>query len=154
MSARTPTIRSLRASAVRRRRAALDRRRAADDSGAMLARTTRERPLLLLAEDDEDLREALLELLDQEGYRTMTAPDGLAALEHARGERPAAAVVDVNLPGAGGRTVAEELLRRDPGIRVVLISGEHGAVAPRGAAMLAKPFRFDRLLAALRKDEG
>lgn len=109
-------------------------------------------PTVLLAEDDEDLRFAIGEVLHAEGYHTVLASSGSSALEQARSMRPDAAVVDLNLPDMTGSNLAEELVRALPDLRVVVISGEQGARAPKGTSLLAKPFAVESLLDALARE--
>jgi CheY-like chemotaxis protein len=75
------------------------------------------RLLILVVDDDHDLRELLVSLLDDEGYRTSTAVDGIDALEIARRDGPALILVDANMPrldGAGFCRTYRELVARLP----------------------------------------
>ena len=79
------------------------------------------RARLLVIEDADDTREMLKFLLEIEGYVVDTAPDGYVGLAVARERPPAAAVIDIGLPGVDGWSVATTL-RREFGNRIRLIA--------------------------------
>ena len=60
------------------------------------------RRLVLVAEDAPDIRDVLLALLDDAGYRVRTAADGLEALDVSRREGPAVILVDAGMPRLDG----------------------------------------------------
>ncbi len=68
---------------------------------------------LLVIEDQASLRANLALLLDFEGFRVLTAPDGIRGLELARSERPDLVLCDLMMPGLDGRGVVRAL-RSDP----------------------------------------
>ena len=58
---------------------------------------------VLIVEDDADLRQAVCQILEEEGYRVRSAADGaeaLAALEHER--EPCLILLDLMMPGMNG----------------------------------------------------
>lgn len=63
---------------------------------------------VLIAEDDDHMRDALQELLVSEGYRVITAEDGLEALDWMSRVSVDLVIVDILMPGLGG----PELIRR------------------------------------------
>ncbi len=75
---------------------------------------------LVLADSDALLREALAELLRQQGYEVTIAPDGLTALEQVRTGRPTYLICDVILPLVTGEQLCR-LLRQDPVLRTTRI---------------------------------
>ncbi len=113
---------------------------------------------LLLVEDDPMVREMAARGLRSGGYRVLVASGGAEALQVASQEGAALRllVTDVVLPGLDGRALADELLRRLPGLRVLFISGHAREVIGRhgvdddGAQFLAKPFTAPALLAKVR----
>lgn len=104
---------------------------------------------VLIVDDDSDIRAALEEMLELEGFLPQSALDGADALALIRrGFVPGAIVLDLMMPVMGG----EELFRMlPPALRercVVMTAGE-----PRpldGVPVLRKPFEMDALIRALR----
>ena len=76
-------------------------------------------PNILLVEDDEDLREALRDLLEDEGFEVWTAGNGREALEclRLRGG-PCVIFLDLMMPIMNGWEFYAEKAR-DPGLRTV-----------------------------------
>lgn len=70
---------------------------------------------ILVVEDDSTLRETLVYNLEQEGYQTLSAGDGEAALETIRGQQPDLVILDIMLPTLDGLAVCR-MVRRDPEI--------------------------------------
>ena len=116
-------------------------------------------PLVLCADDDEDILALLSFCLERAGFRVEQVSDGEAALAAVRELRPQVVVLDVMMPRRNGLEVLAEL-RADPGladVRVLLLSaGVQEADVGRGVAAganayLAKPFRSQELVAAVRR---
>jgi DNA-binding response OmpR family regulator len=108
----------------------------------------------LLVIDDEPLSRELLESsLSRHGYEVGIAKDGFAALAQMRGALPDLIVSDLKMPNMSGFEFLSIARRRFPQIPTIAVSGEfHPPVSPLGVladAFLAKPFRFDELLAKI-----
>jgi PAS domain S-box-containing protein len=112
------------------------------------------RSRLLVADDNADMRAYVGRLLGQH-HDCITVPDGLAALELARRERPDLVLTDIMMPRLDGFGLIREL-RADPSLRDVPIialsarAGEEAAI--EGLAMgaddyLVKPFSARELIA-------
>lgn len=108
---------------------------------------------IMLVDDDDDIREIVGLVLQNEGYETVDAADGARALELlARGERPPLILLDMMMPVLNGA----EFLRRVKAdaafadIPVVVMSGDTAArttAQSLGAAgCLPKPVELDTLL--------
>jgi PAS domain S-box-containing protein len=116
---------------------------------------------ILVVEDEEPLLRVVSRTLAAAGYRVLTAPDGEAALEvHAQHEGGIQLLLtDVSMPRLGGRALARELLRRQPALQVIFMSG-HGDDADlrdpggAGARYLAKPFTAQALASKVRRALG
>jgi signal transduction histidine kinase/CheY-like chemotaxis protein len=84
---------------------------------------------VLVMDDDEDVREVLARMLKALGYEPLVTRDGAEAVAtyrrlHVDGERFVAVIMDLTVPGGmGGREAMSELLRLDPGVRGIVISG-------------------------------
>jgi DNA-binding response OmpR family regulator len=116
-------------------------------------------PLVLCADDDEDILSLVALRLERAGFQVVTAPDGDAAVEAARAQRPALAVLDVMMPKRTGYEVLAELRGDEAlrGMKVILLSArvQEGDVArgmDAGAdAYLAKPFKAQDLVAKVQE---
>jgi len=118
-----------------------------------------DRPLVLCADDDEDILALVALRLERAGFAVVTALDGVEAVERARSDRPALALLDVMMPRRTGLEVLAEL-RSDPALRdvkVVLLSARvHDVDVADGLgagadAYVAKPFRADDLVATVER---
>lgn len=110
---------------------------------------------ILVIEDDEDIREAVLDSLHDQGYSAEGAPGAARGLDLLRAAeiKPAVVLLDLMMPGMSGADFRAEQLR-DPaiaGIPVVVLSADvniEARCAELGAAgCLKKPFHLDALLA-------
>jgi CheY-like chemotaxis protein len=107
-------------------------------------------PRVLVVDDARDMRAVIRRVLESGGYRV----DAVGTLAEARAMAPGeydAVLVDMRLGSEEGITLIEELAAADPGgaSRCLLMSGSL-AHTPSGVAALAKPFRPDQLLDAVR----
>ena len=114
---------------------------------------------ILLVEDDEEVRLFASEGLRDEGYRVHDAPDGPSALRLLEAD-PEIRILftDVVLPGGmNGRQLAEEALRRRPGLKVLYATGyTRNAIIHHGqldadVELLTKPFTADALTRKIRQ---
>jgi two-component system response regulator RegA len=110
---------------------------------------------LLLVDDDEVFRERLASALRQRGQEVVTAPDGDGAMQVAARGKLAAAVVDLRMPGMSGTELVPHLLRLQPDLRIVVLTG-YGSIASAVEAMrlgahnyVSKPADADDVLAAV-----
>ncbi len=114
-------------------------------------------PSILLVEDDRALREALAEVLTDEGYDVAGAANGREALERLAANHPDLIVLDLVMPVMDGWAF-REAQRRNPAlasIPTVVLSASFPPDSPSlrslGAeAVLSKPIGVDRLIGALR----
>jgi two-component system chemotaxis response regulator CheY len=114
--------------------------------------------LVMLIEDDRDIREAVVEALQDEGYAVICAIDGVDALEQLRGPGPAPDLVllDLMMPRMDGLQFRREMLNVPEWrhIPVVVITADAHARARGGpleaAAVLRKPVRLADLCGTVR----
>ena len=108
---------------------------------------------VLVVEDDDTLRLYTVESLNELGYRVLAAPDGAAALTLIDGGHDVDLLfTDIVMPGGmNGRQLADEAVRRHPGLKVLFTTGytrnaivHHGRLDP-GAQLIGKPFTFSDL---------
>jgi two-component system chemotaxis response regulator CheY len=104
------------------------------------------RPSILLVDDDDDLSEALVDVLTSAGFRVSRAADGAEGLAHLGQEPPPDLILlDWNMPVMGGSEMFAAMQRRVSwaDLPIVLLTG-HGdakrkALALRAAGYLTKP---------------
>ena len=77
---------------------------------------------VLVVDDNEDAREALRFLLEDEGHAVRTAGDGPGALDELDGFRPEVVLLDIGLPGLDGYEVAREMRAREAGRETLLVA--------------------------------
>lgn len=103
---------------------------------------------ILVADDDVVIRRVLTMLLDDAGYRVVAVESTSAAL--AVDEPYDLALVDAYLDSRVRTELPDELRRRDPRIRIVMMSGLPVAEDyPFADAVLEKPFSAEDLRAAI-----
>jgi PAS domain S-box-containing protein len=114
---------------------------------------------VLLAEDSEPLRKLEQSYLESAGFHVLSAGNGEEALEIASryGRAFDLLLTDVVMPGMNGRDLAEQLLLRQPAMKVLYISGYtdsfiagHGVLEP-GTHLLHKPFTEEVLIQKVRE---
>jgi PAS domain S-box-containing protein len=128
---------------------------AAGESGAVLAQAGE---TVLVVEDEASVRELVVDVLSDLGYRALEAIDGPSGLQILRSAaRIDLLVTDVGLPGMNGRQVADAAREHRPGLKVLFITGyaenaamANGFLAP-GMEMITKPFAVDALAARIRE---
>jgi two-component system, cell cycle sensor histidine kinase and response regulator CckA len=115
--------------------------------------------LLLLVEDEESIRRSASRVLEQFGYRVLTAADGLEALGllESSGEKVDLVIADVVMPRLTGRKLYEAVSRMPHRPRFLFTSGYaqgempwEERVAP-GVPFLPKPWLVTELLARVRE---
>jgi two-component system, cell cycle response regulator DivK len=109
---------------------------------------------ILIADDYDDNRELLRLMLESEGYRVREARNGHEALEAARSEAPALALVDLSMPSLDGWALLRELrsderTRSIPCVAVTAFAADQDRTRALDAgfdAYISKPFRSRELI--------
>ena len=92
---------------------------------------------ILLVDDNEGFRSFVSELLESIGYATTQLRSGAAVLSAVAEKRPAAILLDVQLPDLNGYEVCRELRNRyGDSIAIVFISGERTEALDRSGGLL------------------
>jgi signal transduction histidine kinase/DNA-binding response OmpR family regulator len=125
------------------------------ESPAPAAVTADGRTTVLVVDDDPTVRSLLAKTLEKEGYRVISARNGIEALALAREHRPQAITLDVLMPQMDGWRALKELKDdvelRDIPVIMVTVLNERGMAIPLGAAdFVTKPVDRQRLAAILR----
>ncbi len=81
------------------------------------------RPLILIVDDEEMVRLALEMVLQSEGYRTVTAGDGVEAIEILGREDVALVITDMKMPRADGQEVLKAAKEKNINTKVIMITG-------------------------------
>jgi len=115
------------------------------------------RPAVLVVDDEDDLRSLLSNILKRKGFPVFDAEngrDGLAVFE-AHQEEIGYILADINMPELSGKELSIEIRKRDPIVKVILISGDYTTaeiddfLAKHSLKFIAKPFIIDELLKAM-----
>ena len=114
---------------------------------------------ILVVDDEQDIRDLVAGVLEDEGFETRTAANSDQALAALAERRPALVILDVWLQGSklDGIELLDEFRQRSPELPVIVISG-HGNIETAVAAIkrgahdfIEKPFQTDALLLTIRR---
>ena len=109
---------------------------------------------ILIVDDEDDIRDLVAGILEDEGHRPRLARNADEALTAVESRRPQLALLDIWLQGSrlDGLQLLEIIKRQHPELPVVMISG-HGNIETAVTAIkmgaydfIEKPFKADRLL--------
>jgi CheY-like chemotaxis protein len=112
---------------------------------------------ILIVEDDALIQDMLTDFLEDEGYQTARAANGLEALTHLRKEiiLPCLILLDLNMPIMTGWQFRHHQ-QQDPvlaSIPTVIVSAlrnlKNDLLSPAPAGLLEKPVDFDKLLSTV-----
>jgi two-component system response regulator MprA len=111
---------------------------------------------VLIVDDDGPVRRTLARTLGAEGYATVLASDGGAALAEVERQQPDVIVLDAIMPGLDGLAVARRLRAKGVSVPILMLTARD-AVGDRVAGLdagaddyLVKPFATEELLARVR----
>lgn len=111
---------------------------------------------ILLAEDDDSMRGFLTRALEKAGYEVTACADGDEALTHLD-KTWDLLLTDIVMPGADGIEVARQAAARQPGMRIMFITGFAAVAlsaketAPEGAKVLSKPIHLREIVAEVER---
>lgn len=112
---------------------------------------------VLVVDDDPDIRETVIEVLEENGHRARGASNGVEALERLRSDKelPCVILLDLMMPMMDGEEFRAEQLK-DPAlspIPVIVISAFRDAAEKAtelaAAGHLSKPVRLDELISLI-----
>jgi two-component system KDP operon response regulator KdpE len=119
---------------------------------------------VLIVDDDQDIRRALLDLLESRHYMAKSVGTGVQALEQVRDQRFGVVILDLELPDVNGLEVLRRLKEGDPILPIVMLTAtsndaDKTAAFHYGAkAFFTKPYNSRALISAvseaIRRPEG
>lgn len=109
---------------------------------------------ILIVDDDANLVEGLRWYLEAEGYEVISAPDGEAALETFRSERPDLLILDIMMPKLDGIKVCEAVSAESDAMIVMLSARDSDIDKVRALKLgaddyVTKPFNVSELVARI-----
>jgi two-component system, cell cycle sensor histidine kinase and response regulator CckA len=117
-------------------------------------------PETILIVDDEDMIRSLVkDILTSKGYNVLTAPDGASAvvLYQEQWRSIDLVILDMIMPGMGGRETMEKFKQINPDVRAILSTGyseddrARDLMALGVKVFLQKPYKTEQLSTAVRK---
>jgi DNA-binding NtrC family response regulator len=115
-----------------------------------------QKPSVLVVDDEENFLKLAELVLSREGYRVVTASNGVDALAYADREKFRLAILDIKMEPMTGIQVLAELKKRDPRTQIVMVTGyqtedtRNECVKLGAAAFLTKPVQLSDLKDVLR----
>jgi PAS domain S-box-containing protein len=108
--------------------------------------------VVLVVEDEQVVRDLVVDVLQELGYRALQAVDGTVGLQIAQGApRLDLLITDVGLPGLNGRQLADAARLQRPELKVLFMTGyAHNAAVGNGLLepgmeFITKPFAIEAL---------
>ena len=77
---------------------------------------------ILVIDDQPGIRRLLTEVLQDEGYRVITAANGYEGIQAAQNSNPNVILMDMKMPGMDGITALKELKRQGQGDQVIMMT--------------------------------
>ncbi|MHA6723898.1 PAS domain-containing hybrid sensor histidine kinase/response regulator [Sphingomonas sp. RS2018] len=113
--------------------------------------------IVLVVEDETAVRDLVIDVLQELGYRALEAPDGPSGLKILQSDaRIDLLVTDIGLPGLNGRQLADAARVSRPDLGVLFMTGyaenatmANGFLDP-GMQMITKPFAVEALATRIR----
>ncbi len=115
---------------------------------------------ILVVDDEELMRRYLVVFLSKLGYSSVTAIDGIDALDKMKGNKIDAVITDIKMPKMDGIILTREISRQYPGVPVMVMTAfdeeySAGTAISLGAReFIKKPFSPDEFAIRLSKMIG
>ena len=113
---------------------------------------------ILVVDDEAQIRTMLTQMLEQEGYEVLTAENGEEGLTLVQKQAFDLVITDMIMPVKDGGEAIAELIRNDPDVRIIAMSGGGrgnissilSLASELGARRtLAKPFTLTEFMSAV-----
>jgi CheY-like chemotaxis protein len=111
--------------------------------------------LVLVIEDDASIRAVISDVLEERGFRVLSAANGSDALQHLDTVRPNVVVLDLLMPVMHGWAFMESYLEKTGGEAVPIVVVSVNPALPRSynhfgvRQVVSKPFDVDLLVEAV-----
>src|SRR6187399_494477 len=112
---------------------------------------------ILIVDDSETIRQRVSGALENAGFETLTAKDGVEGLVSVQQESPSMVILDVNMPRMNGLDMLDNLDLKTSGLPVLLLTTEVQpslmARAKKAGARgwMVKPVNLEQLVETVRK---
>jgi two-component system, NtrC family, nitrogen regulation response regulator NtrX len=112
---------------------------------------------VLIVDDEEGIRESLSQIMEDEGYETVTASSGEEAIRVLRETMPDLVLLDIWMAGIDGIETLQEIKAVHPELPVIMISGhaniENAIKATKMGAydLLEKPLSLEKVLLTVQR---
>ena len=112
-------------------------------------------PSVLIVDDEPSILQSLSGILSDEGFETITAPNGYEALQRISAESPDLVLLDIWMPGIDGIETLKEIKKDHPWTQVIIITG-HGTIDTAVQAtklgaydFIEKPLSIEKVIVAI-----
>ncbi len=111
---------------------------------------------ILVIDDDMVIRDLIVEILEENGFEVLNAPDGRRGVEAFLSEHPDLVITDIMMPHKDGIETIMDIHRSEPRAKIMAISGAGGRMSfdvlkvalKLGACdAMKKPFKATDLIA-------
>jgi CheY-like chemotaxis protein len=106
---------------------------------------------ILVVEDSAEVSEAIVTLLEQQGYRVNAAANGEEAIQLLHRHKPRLVLVDLIMPVLSGLDLIDVMRMDETLARIPVIAMTASHLRPRGVTTLRKPFGVNGLLGAAKQ---
>jgi len=112
---------------------------------------------IMVVDDAAFMRMRCTKLLNENGYETLEAANGVEAVKKYQELKPDAVLMDITMPDMDGIATLKRLIELDSQVRIAMVTamGQQSLVieALKSGArdFVVKPFNADRVLAAVKK---
>ncbi len=113
---------------------------------------------ILVAEDEEIVYDYVNTILGKYGYNVIIATDGAKAtkLYKKNKDKISAVIIDLTMPGMSGQMFFEKMLKIDPDVKVIIMSGHdeeytHAGILALAKGNIKKPFKMEVFAETVRK---
>lgn len=119
--------------------------------------TEQQQKTILIIDDDREIQSTIQAVLQNAGYRTILAPNGIEGQRLIEQQQPDLVITDMMMPRMGGFPVLEFLKTLEKRPHVIMITANEGGRHKAYAEMLGvvdylrKPFPMEVLLESIRR---